>query len=122
MIKRLVLSTAAGFLFLPHVSSAADATWSAVATLENGGPQCGSGRSDWRIKITDATVEYLNVAANQSTSVDLKGLKSDGSGKVTSKDSQNREFYIAFEPGSGPRVMRSGNSNNDCVWIFTPKS
>jgi hypothetical protein len=122
MIKRLVLATATGVLLLPQVSSAADATWSAVATLENGGPQCGSGQSDWHIKITNTTVEYLNVPGNRSTSVDLKGLKSDGSGKVTSKDSQNREFYVAFEPGSGPRVMRSGNSNNDCVWIFTPKS
>ena len=41
--------------------------------------------------------------------------------KVTSKDDQNREFHVTFEPGSGPRIMRSGNANNDCVWIFTPK-
>ena len=51
----------------------------------------------------------------------MKDLQPDGSGKVIGRDEQNREFYVAFDPGNGPRIMRTGNPSTDCVWIFTPK-
>lgn len=104
-----------------HVASAADATWVAVSTLERGTTQnCGTGQSEWKMEIKGQTLTY--VAPNNNTrTIDLKSLQADGSGKVTAKDDKNRDFYVTFEPGSGPRVMRLTNSISACGWLFTPK-
>jgi len=41
--------------------------------------------------------------------------------KVTGKDDKNREFYLVFEPGNGPRIFHHTNSLNACGWVYTPR-
>lgn len=101
---------------------AADASWTAVTSLAKGTSQnCGGGQSDWRVEIKGTTLKYGSMTTNYSYSVDLKALQPDGAGKVTAKDDKNREFYVTFEPGMGPRPFQVANSITPCVWLFTPK-
>lgn len=124
MIKTLVSAAAASIAIAgtaPHVH-AADAAWVAWATVEKGSVQnCGSGQSDWQVAIKGNSLTYSSVAANRSYTVDLKSLQPDGSGKATAKDEKNREFYVTFETGPGPRVFRVTSSLTACGYLFTPK-
>lgn len=111
-----------GMLSFSQMSFAADASWTAVSTLEKGTSQnCGGGQTEWRVDITATTLKYVSTATNNSFTVDLKPLQPDGSGKVIGKDDKNREFYIVFEPGSGPRPFHFTNSINACGRVFTPR-
>jgi hypothetical protein len=129
----LFLTTVIGLAGASHLSSAADATWVAVATLENGiSPYCAGGQftgqaealgqADWQVDVKGNTLTYTSRASNRSYTLDLKALQPDGSGKVVGKDDRNREFYLTFDPGSGARPFHVTNSINACRRVYTPKT
>ena len=133
MKSGLFLTTLIGLAGASHISGAADATWVAVSTLENGispycaggqftGQQVSLGQADWQVGIKGNTLTYTSRAAYRSVTLDLKALQPDGSGKVVGKDDKNREFYLTFDPGSGARPFHVTNSINVCRYVFTPKS
>jgi hypothetical protein len=108
-----------------HVSHGADANWIAVSTMEKGTQQnCGnSGQSNWQVEIKGNTLKYTVIpSGNRSFTLDLKSLQPDGAGRAVGKDDKNREFYVTFEPGNGPRVFHVTNSINACGYLFTPKN
>ena len=129
----LFLFTLIGLAGASHISGAADATWVAVSTLANGtSPYCGGGQftgqqvtlgqSDWLVDIKGNTLTFTSRAGYRSSTLDLKALQPDGSGKVVGKDDKNREFYLTFAPGSGPRPFLVTNSITPCRTVFTPKT
>jgi hypothetical protein len=129
----LFLTTLIGLAGASHISSAADATWVAVSTLENGtspycaggqftGQQVSLGQADWQVDIKGNTLTSTSRATNRSFTLDLKALQPDGSGKVVGKDDKNREFYLTFDPGSGARPFHVTNSITPCRRVFTPKT
>ena len=129
----LFLATLIGLAGASHISSAADATWVAVATLENGiSPYCaggqftgqaeGLGQGDWQVDIKGNTLTYTSRATNRSFTLDLKALQPDGSGKVVGKDDKNKEFYLTFDPGSGACQFHVTSSITPCRTVFTPKT
>ena len=120
MPKILPLAAVVAVWAYPPICSAADAKWTAVSTLERG-TSCGVGQADWQVDIQGNTMRYTHPATNRSYTIDLKTLQPDGSGKVTTKDDKNRDFYLTFEPGSGPRVFRVTNSINACAYLMAPK-
>ena len=134
MRLRLFLTTLIGLAGASHISSAADATWVAASTLENGtSPYCAggqfpgpewTGQADGQVDIKGNTLTFKSTSAipNHSFTVDLKALQPDGSGKVVGKDDKNREFYLAFDPGSGARPFHVTSSINACRRVYTPKS
>jgi hypothetical protein len=133
MKSGLFLTTLIGLAGASHISGAADATWVAVSTLENGispycaggqftGQQVSLGQADWQVGIKGNTLTYTSRTAYRSVTLDLKALQPDGSGKVVRKDDKNREFYLTFDPGSGARPFHVTNSINVCRYVFTPKS
>jgi hypothetical protein len=116
-----------------HTSSAANASWVAAATLEDGispscvGGQIGAqpeyaGQGDWQVDIRGNTLTYSRRATNRSFTLDLKALQPDGSGKVVGKDDKNRDFYLTFDPGSGARPFHVTNSITPCRTVFTPRT
>ena len=129
----LFLTTLIGLAGASHISSAADATWVAVATLENGtSPYCAGGQftgqqvllgqTDWQVNIKGNTLTYTSTgrAPNRSFTLDLKALQPDGSGKVVGKDKNNREFYLTFDPGSGARPFHMTYRLKACRRVYTP--
>ena len=125
----LFLTTLIGLAGASHISSAADTTWVAVSTLENGmapmncyGPQL-TGAS-WQVDIKGNTLTFTSTsrAPTPSFTVDLKALQPDGSGKVVGKDDKKREFYLTFDPGSGARPFHVTSSITPCRTGFTPKT
>ena len=134
MKGKLFLTTLIGLAGASHISSAADATWVAVSTLENGtSPYCaggqftgqaeGLGQGDWQVDIKADTLTFASRATNRSYTLDLKALQPDGSGKVVGKDDdKNREFYVTFDPGSGARPFHVTNSITPCRTVFKPKT
>ena len=129
----LFLTTLIALAGASHISSAADATWDAVSTLENGtSPYCaggqftgqaeGLGQTDWQVDMKGNTLTFTSRASNRSYTLDLKALQPDGSGKVVGKDDKNREFYVTFDPGSGARPFHVTNSITACRSVFTPKT
>ena len=130
----LFLTTLIGLAGASHISSAADATWVAVSTLENGtSPYCAGGQftrqaealgqNDWKVDIKGNTLTFTSRTSNRSFTLDLKALQPDGSGKVVGKDDdKNREFYVTFDPGSGARPFHVTNSITPCRSVFTPKT
>ena len=135
MKGKLFLTTLIGLAGASHISSAADATWDAVSTLENGispycaggqftGQQVSLGQNDWHVDIKGNTLTFTSTSRipNHSFTVDLKALQPDGSGKVVGKDDKNREFYVTFDPGSGARPFLVTNSITPCRTVFTPKT
>jgi hypothetical protein len=129
----LFLTTLIGLAGASHTSSAADASWVAAATLEDGispscvGGQIGAqpeyaGQGDWQVDIKGNTLTYSRRATNRSFTLDLKALQPDGSGKVVGKDDKNRDFYLTFDPGSGARPFHVTNSITPCRTVFTPRT
>jgi hypothetical protein len=87
----LFLTTLIGLASASHISSAADTTWIAVATLEN--PACDTsfggppGPTDWQVDIKGNTLTFTRQTTTRSSfTVDLKALQPDGSGRVVGKD------------------------------------
>ena len=121
MSKIALFATVAALVGYSTFSAAADAKWTAVATLERGTSQnCGGGQNDWQLEIQGSALKYVS-GANRSGTIDLKSLQPDGSGKVSMKDDKNREYYLTFEPGTGPRVFHVTNAFNACGFLLTPK-
>ena len=129
----LFLATLIGLAAASHFSSAADATWAAVGALEDGtSPYCAGGQftlqqvspgqNEWQVDIKGNTLTFTSRTGYRSSTLDLKALQPDGSGKVVGKDDKNREFYLTFDPGSGARPFHVTNSINACRSVFTPKS
>jgi hypothetical protein len=127
----LLLTTLIGLAGASHISSAADATWVAVSTLETS-PYCAGGQftlqqvspgqNEWQVDIKGNTLTFTSRTGYRSSTLDLKALQPDGSGKVVGKDDKNREFYLTFDPGSGARPFHLTNSINACRSVFTPKT
>jgi len=130
----LLLTTLIGLASASPNSSAADATWAAVGTLEDGtSPYCGGGtipmpewvgRADGQVDIKGNTLTFKSTSPvpNHSFTVDLKGLQPDGSGRVVGKDGKNREFYITLDPGSGARPFHLTYSYSACRRIYSPRA
>ena len=129
----LFLTTLIGLAGASHISSAADATWIAVSTLENGtspycaggqftGQQVSLGQNDWQVDIKGNTLTFTSRTSNRSFTLDLKALQPDGSGKVVGKDDKNREFYVTFDPGSGARPFHMTYRLKACRRVYTPKT
>ena len=127
----LLLTTLIGLAGASHISSAADATWAAVSTLENGtspycaggqftGQQVSLGQADWQVDIKGNTLTFTSRTGYRSFTVDLKTLQPDGSGKVVGKDDKNREFYLTFDPGSGARTFHMTYRLKACRRVYTP--
>ena len=123
----LFLTTLIGLAGASHISSAADATWIAVATLEN--PACDTsfggppGPTDWQVDMKGNTLTFMRQTTTKSSfTVDLTALQPDGSGSVVGKDDKNRAFYVTFDPGSGARPFEVTNSITPCRTVFTPKT
>ena len=130
----LFLTTLIGLAGASHISSAADATWVAVSTLENGtSPYCAggqfpgpewTGQADGQVDIKGNTLTFKSTSPipNHSFTVDLKALQPDGSGKVVGTDNNNREFYLTFDPGSGARPFHMTYRLKACRRVYTPKT
>ncbi len=130
----LFLTTLIGLAGASHISSAADAKWAAVGTLEDGlSPYCGGGtvgmpewvgRAEGQVDIKGNTLTFASTSPipNHSFTVDLKALQPDGSGKIAGKDGKNREFYLTFDSGSGARPFHMTYSYGACRRVYTPKS
>jgi hypothetical protein len=123
----LFLTTLIGLAGASHISIAADATWVAVATLEN--PACDTsiggppGPTDWQVDIKGNTLTFATQSRTKSSfTVDLKALRPDGSGRVVGKDDKKREFYVTFDAGNGARPFQVTNSLTPCRTVFTPKA
>jgi hypothetical protein len=123
----LFLTTLIGLAGASHISSAADATWIAVSTLEN--PACATqfggppGPTDWQVDIKGNTLTFMRQTTTKSSyTLDLKALRPDGSGRVVGRDDKNREFNVTFDPGGGARPFQVTNSITPCVTVFTPKA
>jgi len=128
----LLLTTFVGLAGASQVSSAADASWVAVSTLENGtspycaggqftGQQVSTGQNDWQVDAVGNTLTLTSRSTKRSFAVDLKALQPDGSGKITGKDDKNRAFYVTFDPGRGARPFLVTNSITSCRTVFTPR-
>jgi hypothetical protein len=136
--KSLFLATWLGLAGASHVSGAAEATWVAASSLENGiSPYCAGGQfpgpewtgpGDGQVDIKGNTLTYTSAGTstgrvpNRSFTVDLKALQLDGSGRVVGKDEKNKEFHLTFEPGSGARPFHMTSSINSCRRVYTPKT
>src|SRR5260370_14959925 len=129
----LFLTTLIGLAAASHISSAADATWFAVSTLENGpspycaggqftGQQVSLGQTDWQVDTKGNTLTFTSRATKRSFTLDLKALQPDGSGKVVGKDDKNREFYLTFAPRTGPRPFPLPNSITPSSTVYTPQA
>src|ERR1700737_1813614 len=79
----LFLTTLVGLASVSPISSAADATWVAVSTLENGtspycaggqftGQQVSLGQNDWQVDIKGNTLTFTSRNGYRSLTVDLK--------------------------------------------------
>src|ERR1700716_2763503 len=99
----LFLTTLIGLAGASHISSAADATWVAVSTLENGispycaggqftGQQISLGQNDWQVDIKGNALTFTSRSTKPSFPLEFKALQPDGSGKIVGKDDKNREF------------------------------
>lgn len=130
---KLFLTTLIGLAGASHISSAADATWVAVSTLENGispycaggqftGQQVSLGQNDWQVDIKGNTLTFTSRSTKRSFTLDLKALQPDGSGRVVGIDKNNREFYLTFDPGSGARTFHMTYRLKACRRVYTPKS
>lgn len=132
---RLGLLTAAaiGLAGLSRAGGAADASWMAVATLDNGiSPYCAGGQfaglpdyaaqGDWQVDVRGNTLTYARRATNRSFTLDLQALQPDGSGRIVGKDDKNREFYVTFDPGRGARGFQVTNAITPCRTVFTPRT
>ena len=130
----LFFATSIALAGASHISRAADATWAAVGALENGmSTSCGGGsiplpewttQADGQVDIKGSTLTFTSTSRvrNHSFTVDLKGLQPDGSGRVVGKDSNNREFYLTFDPGSGARPFHMTYALRACRRVYTPKT
>jgi hypothetical protein len=126
MRSGLFLTTLIGLAGASHISSAADATWIAVATLEN--PACDTsfggppGPTDWQVDMKGNTLTFMRQTTTKSSfTVDLTALQPDGSGSVVGKDDKNRAFYVTFDPGSGARAFYVTSFESPCRADFTPQ-
>ena len=127
MKSGLFLATLIGLAGASHIASASDATWIAVAALEN--PACATqfggppGPTDWQVDMKGNTLTFMRQTTTKSSfTVDLTALQPDGSGSVVGKDDKNRAFYVTFDPGSGARPFEVTNSITPCRTVFTPKT
>ena len=123
----LFLTTLIGLAGASHISSAADATWVALSTLEN--PACATqfggppGPTDWQVDIKGNTLTFMRQTTTKSSyTLDLKALRPDGSGSVVGRDDKNREFYVTFDPGSGARPFHLTYRYNACRRVYTPQT
>jgi hypothetical protein len=120
----LFLATLIGLAGASHISSAADATWVAVSDgSKNTSVWCGFNNVSWQVDIKGNTLTFTRQSAKKdSFTVDLKALQADGSGKVVGKDDKNREFYVTFDPGAGPRPFYFTDFDSPCRIVFAPKT
>jgi hypothetical protein len=133
-LTTLVGLAGASHISIAAISSSSEATWAAAGKLVDGtSPYCGGGTmampewthpTDGQVDIRGNKLTFTTAsrAPNSSFTVDLKALQPDGSGRVVSKDSKNREWYVTLDPGSGPRPFYLTYSYNACRRVYTPKA
>ena len=134
MKGKLFLAALVGLAGASQISLAADATWVATSSLENGvSPYCAGGQfpgPEWtapaigHVDIKGNTLTYTSMgrAPKRSFTLDLQALQPDGSGRVAGKDDKNKTFYVTFDPGSGARPFHVTSSINACRRLYTPQS
>jgi hypothetical protein len=121
MKSKLFLATLIGLAGASHISSAADATWVAVA--ETTQASCVGAPLYWQVDIKGNTLTFTARShTKRSFTVDLKALQPDGSGRLAGKDEKGREFYVTLDPGSGARAFHLAQSDTPCLFVFTPKT
>jgi hypothetical protein len=117
----LFLTTFVGLAGASHISSAADATWVAVAETTQG--SCIGAPLYWQVDIKGNALTFTARShTKRSFTVDLKALQPDGSGRLAGKDEKDRRFYVTLDPGSGARPFHLAQSDTPCLFVFTPKA
>jgi hypothetical protein len=120
----LFLTTVIGLAGASHIASAADASWVAYSQTGNRATCYGPHRPfvTWQVDIKgDALIFTPRVAVPYTYTVDLKGLRPDGSGKAVGKDERGLDFYVTFDPGSGARAFYVTSFESPCRADFTPQ-
>ena len=119
----LFLASLIGPMGAAHVSSAADASWVAVSESKHLSAWCGSNSAAFDVVIKGNTLTFTSRSTTKlSETVDVTALQPDGSGKLVGKDWKDREFYVTFEPGAGPRPFYVTTFIGHCRYLFTPKT
>jgi hypothetical protein len=110
----------------PGLAGAADASWVSAKVLEGGSPStCGYGYPDYRIEIKGTTFTSAPVGGSSSeassTTLNIKALQPDGSGRITNKNRAGKTWNYDFDAGAGPRKVRYGNDFSACRYAWVPK-
>jgi hypothetical protein len=111
---------------LPASLRAADATWVSAKALESGVPRnCADSYPDYRIEIKGNSFKSVPVGSDtseaSSTTLNLKSLNPDGSGKITITNKAGKTWSYEFSVGDGPRKIKYGNEFTSCRYAWVPK-
>lgn len=125
-ISIAVLISLASLWAFSGFAVAADASWVSAKVLEGGVPNnCGQGYPDYRIEIKGNTLKSTPVggdsSAASSTTLNIKTLQPDGSGRVSVKNNAGKTWNYDFDAGAGPRKVRYGNDFSACRYAWVPK-
>jgi hypothetical protein len=111
---------------LPTSLRAADAAWVSAKVLESGVPNnCGASYPDYRIEIKGNSFKSVPISGDtseaSSTTLNLKSLNPDGSGKITITNKAGKTWNYEFSVGNGPRKIKYGNEFTSCRYAWVPK-
>lgn len=112
----------------PAISAQGPIGWRAFRTLLSGTHKlCGDEPfPDYDIEIrgkwlTGTPTGGQRTAIDGNTYLDLSGLKSDGSGRLSGKSKSNVVWYFDFDPGHGRRVIIVRSEQSECAYKLTPR-
>src|SRR5688572_17088044 len=99
-------------------------SWSALLSLDAGafrncgGPQFGSYKIDVKGYALQATPEGNANYQLKSGDMNLKPLKPDGSGRLSSTGPNGKTLHWDFEPGVGARKIRVRRDDSECAYLL----
>jgi len=97
---------------------AQDYKWRARAIVESGPSSCVQTFT-WEITIKDRVLKATGEANNVWT-LQLRSLKSDGSGQIRGKSNGGHQHVFDFDAGQGPRAIRQTSVDAGCRWLWSP--